>query len=336
MAQQFAARLARALAVGTTVAMVAACGGGGSSASTPTPVSAAVTYPSSALAGELVDFTVNLQLLTYAYTITESQFGLTGHAGSGTLVRNADGTYQLSGIPGAVMAILPNGLLLGAIRDTFGGVMTTVPILGMQQPVSTLSSAASTYDFVQRSCISGVCSSGQGTFQLNADGTWTSCAGGDLSSATPACTVQSSGTVNSLGNGKWQVMQAGTDIGTAFAFNSSGQNVMIMDLKDSRAGGFGIGLLVGSSEQAISPSLTDGTWLAAGTDASWLTFAASGNAINYLTFNGAPASLSMTMTMNSPWAGFVAPSVGGAAMLAGAGVYVYEYGGYGEIGLKIH
>lgn len=314
--------------------MVAACGGG-SSDSTATPVSTSATYSASAMAGELLNFTVDLTRKTYTYTITESQFGLTGHTGSGTLVRNTDGTYQFSGMPGAVMAILPNGLLLGAIRDTFDGVLTTVPVLGMQSPVTALSSAAATYDFVQRSCISGVCGSDQGTFMLNADGTWTSCAGGDLSSTTPGCTSQSTGTVNSLGNGKWQVMQGSTDIGTAFAFNSSGQNVMIMDLKDSRTTGFGVGILVGSSEQSISPALTNGTWLAAGTDGTWLTFSASGNAINYLTVDGTPNSTSMTMTMNSPWAGFVAPSVGGIAMLAGTGLYLYEAGGYGEIGLKI-
>ncbi|MDH5331045.1 MAG: hypothetical protein OEW27_13950, partial [Aquincola sp.] len=62
------------------LALVAAsCGGGGSSA-------AGTTYSSVAMAGELIDYTIDTTALTYSYTITESQFGLTGTTGSGTLV----------------------------------------------------------------------------------------------------------------------------------------------------------------------------------------------------------------------------------------------------------
>src|SRR6185369_7523954 len=90
------------LAVG---ALLASCGGGGGSSS------AATQYTSVAMAGELLTYTVDPVALTYSYTITESQFGLTGKTGSGTLVRNLDGSYSPSGIPNARIVILPNGLL---------------------------------------------------------------------------------------------------------------------------------------------------------------------------------------------------------------------------------
>ncbi len=174
--------------------------------------------------------------MTYSYMITESQYGLTGATGSGTLTLNSDGTYAMSGIPGVKMAVLPNGLLLAAIHATINGTARTIPVIGIHNPVTTLASAAGAYNFVQRSCLAGVCGSAYGSFMLNADGTWNSCAAGDVTSATPNCTFQASGTANSLGNGKWQVMQGGVDMGTVLAFGSGGQNVMVMDLKDTRTG----------------------------------------------------------------------------------------------------
>ena len=99
-------------------ALLASCGGGGSSSS-------ATQYTSVAMAGELLTYTIDPVALTYSYTITESQFGLTGKTGSGTLVRNADGSYSPSGIPNARIVILPNGLLLGAVRERFGTAVVT-------------------------------------------------------------------------------------------------------------------------------------------------------------------------------------------------------------------
>ena len=56
------------------------------------------------------------------------------------------------------------------------------------------------------------------------------------------------------------------NIGTAIAFASNTQNVVIADLKDSRNPGFGTGILVGSQQQTINPGAVDGTWVASGTN----------------------------------------------------------------------
>ena len=124
-------------------ALLTSCGGGGGDAS-----SAATQYTSVAMAGELLSYTIDPVELTYSYTITESQFGLTGKTGSGTLVRNLDGSYSPSGIANARIVILPNGLLLGAVRERFGGAVVTVPIIGLSNPVSSVASLAATYNYM--------------------------------------------------------------------------------------------------------------------------------------------------------------------------------------------
>lgn len=338
MAGQFCGMHA-AGAAGLIGLLLGGCGGGGSS-SAPPPAPTPLTYSASAAAGELVDYTVDTGQMTYSYRITESQYGLMGATGSGTLTMNSDGTYAMSGMPGVRAAVLPNGLLLAAIHATFNGTPRTVPVIGIHNPVVSLSSVAGAFNFVQRSCMAGVCSSGYGTFMLNGDGTWHSCAGGDVSATTPTCTFQASGTANSLGNGMWQIMQGAVNMGTVFGFSSGGQNVMIMDLKDVRAaGGFGVGILVGSTEQPVSSAQTDGTWVALGTDGNVSEFTASGTTMNFM-MGGMMGSTSGTMAMNSPWTGLVTPAAnglaGGQALMAGSGVYMYENAGYAQIGMRIH
>ena len=106
-----------------TLLLLSACGGGGGStpAASTTSTSATATatsFTTVAMAGELLTYTVDTTKLTYSYTITASQYGLTGKSGSGTLTLNSDGTYSPSGITNAKVVVLPNGLLLGAIPDS--------------------------------------------------------------------------------------------------------------------------------------------------------------------------------------------------------------------------
>lgn len=322
------------LALFTSALLIGCSGGGGDSAasSTSTGVSAATSYTAAAMAGELLTYTVDTTSLTYNYTITESQYGLNGKTGSGTLVRNSDGTYSPSGISNAKVAILPNGLLLGAIRETINGVLTTIPIVGMSNPVTDLNLAAGTYNYVQRYCIAGTCYSGYGTFQISSTGTWNSCTSGNLTSGCPGAT--DSGTLNSLGGGKWQVLRGATVIGTALVLNSSGQNVVMLDLSNASNG---LGLLFGSSQQTISTAQTNGTWVAASTTGLNATFTASGNLISYQTINGTPSTSTSTFTSDSPWTGIATTASGGYGLLAGTGVYAYQNtGGYAEIGVKIN
>lgn len=331
-------RLIRAgLSILGLTTLLTACGGGGGGTTTTTsggtPPSAATTYTAAAMAGELLTYTIDTTALTYSYTITDSQYGLNGKTGSGTLTHNSDGTYSPSGISNAKIAILPNGLLLGAVRESINGTLTTIPIIGMSSPVTTLAAGAGTYNFVQRSRIGASTFSAYGTFQISSAGTWTSCASGNLT----GCTDGGSGTLNSLGGGKWQVLDGATNIGTAIVFSSGGQNVVILDLKDTRNPGFGTGILVGSSQQAMNASLTNGTWVFATSTGNWGTMSASGGILTCQTLNGAACSGTTSFTADSPWTGMATAVAGGHGLLAGMGVYAYQNaGGYAEFGVKIN
>jgi hypothetical protein len=289
------------------------------------------------MAGELLTDTVDPVALTYSYTITESQFNLNGKTGSGTLVRNLDGSYSPSGIPNARIVILPNGLLLGAVRERFGAAVVTVPILGMSNPVSSISALAATYNYMHRGCLSAVCATDIGTFVIAANGTWSSCP-----SANPgagACPANGrNGTLVSRGNGLWQVMEGTVDVGTAIGFNSAGQNVLLIDLKDGRAGGLGIGMVVGSQQTTLSTAQTDGTWIVGSSNGHWGVFTASGTAITLTSVDGIPINNPppINVTTDTPWQGMVTTPAGGVGFLAGNGVYVLETAnGYAELGVKL-
>jgi len=306
-------------------------GGGGSSTSTTTTTSTGTSYTAAAAIGELLTYTLDTTSLTYSYTITESQYGLTGKTGSGTLTANGDGTYTPSGAPNARVAVLPNGLLIGGIRETINGVSRTIPIIGLSNPVTTMASLEATYNAVAVRCWSGTCGTAYSTFHINADGTWVSCPYSDYDADPFGCTGRQIGTVNSLGGGKWQVWNNGTDIGTALVFASGAQKVVIVDLKDSRVGGFGYGLTVGSTKTAVTNADANGTWR---------FNSLSGISSTIIVSNGTYTSsldnyqTTYTLTLNSPWDGLVAPQPGGHAILAGSGVYVFENAGYFSIGLK--
>jgi hypothetical protein len=312
-------------------ALLASCGGGGDVAGS----SAATQYTSVAMAGELVTYTVDPVALTYSYTITESQFGLTGKTGSGTLVRNLDGSYSPSGIPNARIVILPNGLLLGAVRERFGAAVVTVPIIGLSNPVSGAASLAATYNYMHRGCLSAVCVTETGTFAIAANGTWSSCPNGNLA-AGPCASGGRAGTLVSLGNGLFQVMEGATNVGTAIGFNSAGQNVLVIDLKDARIGGLGIGLVVGSQQATLTSAQTDGTWVAATSTGDWAVFTASGTTITITDVDGLPVNAVGSFTANDPWQGMATTNAGGMGFLAGTGVYVLETAnGYAELGIKL-
>lgn len=320
------ARLSWVLLAAT--AALVSCGGGGNSA-------AAVKFTSVAMAGELLDYTLDPVNLTYTYTITESQFGLNGKTGSGTLVRNLDGSYSPSGAPNTRVVILPNGLLLGAVREQFGAAVVTVPIIGISNPVATLSAIAGTFNYMHRGCLNVACATDYGTFAIAANGTWASCP--TANPGAGACPAGGrSGTLNALGGGRWQLIEGSVNIGTALGFNSGAQNVLLIDLKDTRAGGLGIGLVVGASQLTMTPAQTDGTWIAGSSNGHWAIFTASGSNITVNWFDGFTVNASTTFTANLPWTGMATSAAGGVGFLAGAGVYVLETaGGYAEIGVKL-
>jgi hypothetical protein len=312
--------------------LAASCGGGGSGGS-----SSGTTFSSVAMAGELIDYTVNTTDLTYSYTITESQFGLTGKTGSGMLARNADGSFTPSGVPNARIVVLPNGLLLGAVRERFGSTPVTVPIVGLSSPVTSLGAIDGDYNYIHRDCLLSVCGADHGTFRIDATaGTWTSCAGGNIGAPGSTC-ASASGTLESLGNGRWRVMAGTTNIGTALGFASAGQNVILIDLKDVRPGGFGVGMLVGGQQVPMTPDQTNGTWIAGTSAGHWAVFTANNNLITLNLLDGIPVSLPSTpLQIDTPWTGMASTSAGGVGFLAGAGVYVLETAnGDAELGIKL-
>jgi len=141
----------------------------------------------------------------------------------------------------------------------------------------------------------------------------------------------------SLGNGLFQVMEGATNVGTAIGFSSAGQNVLVIDLKDVRVGGLGIGLVVGSLQATLTPAQTDGTWIAATSAGDWAVFTASGTTITVTNVDGLPVNVVGSFAANVPWQGMATTNGGGMGFLAGNGVYVLETAnGYAELGVKLH
>jgi hypothetical protein len=228
-------------------------------------------------------------------------------------------------------------LLLGAVRENFGAGVITVPIIGMSNPVSTIAALAATYNYMHRGCLSAVCATDTGTFVIAADGTWSSCPSANLAAGNcPAGGGGRAGTLVSLGNGQWQVMEGTANVGTAIGFNSAGQNVLLIDLRDLRAGGLGIGLVVGSQQATLTPAQTDGIWIAGTSNGNWAVFTASGSTITVTNVDGVPVNVTGSFTGNSPWQGMATTNAGGMGFLAGNGVYVLETAnGYAELGVKL-
>ena len=323
------------------ITLISGCGGGGGGASviTPNPT----TFSGSASAGELVTYTMDTNSSTYSYTIVESQYGLTGHTGSGTLISNGDGSYMLSGIPNSKAVILQNGMLVAAIRDTFSGVTRTVTVFGVSNPLTTLAAAAATYNFESYQCATlGGCATvpavtSYGTFQINSNGTWVSCDQANYATAPGACVGGSqTGTLVNLGAGKWRVLNGAAGVvGTALAYTAAnGQNVMLIDLHDPTY--FGYGIVVGSSQAAVGASDLNGIWIsgmfgelngapAIGYDLATVT---GGNtvAVTNEVVNGVAIANSInTFSLNNPWNGMIQNTLGGSpSLFAGTGMVAHS------------
>ncbi len=335
-----AAVLAGVLSVG-----VVSCGGGGggSGASSGPPISAT----GAALPGELVTFTVSGDRSSYSYTIVESAYGIApGTTRSGTLSRNADGTFTPSVDPNSRVAFLENGLVLGFIRENLGMGLKSYPVLGIQQPITSAAAAAGTYNFVQASCEASNpanCATFFGTFRLNADGTYLVCVGANLA-VTGGCPAGSQfpGTYTSTGNGRFALSEGNpaTNFGSALAFTSpsTGQKVLLIDLKDSRPsgsgsnGGKGKGIVVAGEQRLISASDIAGSYVTS--DGGRVVVSNEGN--SYTRTDGADVTTG-TIAINSPWAGFARAQatafngqadvgVNGYAVLGGSGVYGFVDG----------
>jgi len=327
------------------------CGGGGGGGS---PVNTTTgfqqTFTASATAGELLTYTIDTQALTYSYTITKSSYGCDVstspcHTGSGSLVKNADGTYSPSTSPSSKLYALQNGLLAGSVALSFNGVSQRVPILGVSNPATTTADLAGDYNFLSLQCTTksyGVltgCSTYQGTLRIASNGTYSTCSGADITNQSPNCNNTTSGTVTSLGGGIWTLQATSPAQGQStnyfLAFKApNGQKVGIIDFNDSVVYGYGQG--IGSSRVATTTSDTPGTYV-------WSNSYGSSGTVIVKSDNTTDSGL--TITQNSPWDGIATVSGGGVgngyAVLAGNGVYAYRNPNvpnrpaYFEVGMKL-
>lgn len=321
-----AMRQTRLLLAGLAVVVLASCGGGDDS----TP------YRSVGMTGESIAYKLDTANLTYSYEITESSSGLVGVSRSGTLTANADGSYTPSGAPDSRLVVLSNGLLLGAVRESIGNAVATMPFIGLRDTVTTTAALATQYNYVHRGCTPAQCQASYGTLRLDASGAWSSCRGANL--AAGACTGASdSGTLEPRAEGEWQVKSAdGTDIGTATGFNAAGQTLLVINLKDPRVGGFGSGMLIGGHQSTMTPAVSDGSYIAGMNTGTWFSFAASGNDIDITHLNFTPVDLGLTIAANAPWSGMTTTAWGEVGFISGSGLYLLMTpGGDLELGVKL-
>jgi len=331
----------RALLALTASLLLVSCGGGSSSSppspSAPSSSASGFTqqYTASATAGEVLTYTIDTNALTYSYKIVYSAYGLTNTTGTGTLKQNADGSYTPSEAPNSKVYALQNGLLIGAVNLSLGGIPRIVPILGISNPISTASSLAGTYNYISLQCAHqsfGVytgCHTSFGTVQVDNASSYTICDQANITNGTSGCNAPSTGTFNLLGNGVWSATRTGSINTNHFLAYTApdGQTVGILDLNDP--GGYGYGMVVMSSQAGYNQSVADGTYLSQATNGIAASLDISGTTIKDSLGN------SFTATFNAPWIGMASISGGGYALLAGAGAYAYgDPSNFLELGMK--
>jgi len=343
-----------------TIFSLVSCGGGGGGGSTSAsttstaPATAGVsgTYTASAAAGEVLSYTVDTDKLTYSYKILYSAYGLEGKTGSGTLTKNSDGSFTPSESPNSKVYALPNGLLMGAVKMTIQGNVVHVPIMGVQNPITSLSDLAGTYNYISNSCNAKAfgnptfngCSTNYGTLKISTSGSYFQCTQVNITSSATCYNLGtgkgSQGTLSAIGAGLFKYIKAGTTTPNYFlAFTApNGENVVIGDLNDPVE--YGYGQFVGSTQPATDISNAQWSSQAMGTwyyhdiyaDANRPSASASlTSGAHVISSDGKftnPDGTSGTVQINSPWAGFVSTSqtgsITGTSLLAGTGVYVWR------------
>jgi len=221
-------------------------------------------FNSSASLGDLLTYTIDTTNMAYFYEIVDSEYGLTGTTGSGTLVQNQDGTYSPFDDPDISLILLPNTVIVGGADVIVGGVDTFmlfagVPALdtGYYKPAEI----AGIYNYIVFECDDpleeGVCTSGYrsyyGTFEIEEDNTWKACDEGDIGDveSNPCSGPPMTGNWIDEGDGIISITYGGTEIAKAmFLPSGAGGKVMVIDFKDRQDAGPGI--LIGVKQQDIS------------------------------------------------------------------------------------
>lgn len=346
-----------------TIFALASCGGGGgggSSTSSTTPSTAPAstgvsgTYTASAAAGEVLSYNVDTDKLTYSYTILYSAYGLEGKTGSGTLTKNSDGSFTPSESPNSRVYALPNGLLMGAVKMTIQGNVVHVPIMGVQNPITSLAGLAGTYNYISNSCTAKAygnptyrgCGTNYGTLKITSSGAYFQCTQANITASASCYNLSagrgSQGTLSVIGSGVFKYVKTGTTTVNYFmAFTApNGENVVIGDLNDPDQYGYGYGQFIGSTQPATDltssqfSTQSKGTWYYHDiyADANRPTASAVlSSGAHLISSSGGftnPDGTSGTTQINLPWAGFITTTQGGSitgtSLLAGTGVYVWR------------
>jgi len=312
------------------VLLIPACGGGGGSSSTSTTS----TYTSSGSVGEVLSYAIDTTNKTYSYTVLQSAYNLTGTTGSGTLTSNTDGSYTPSENSNARIYNISGGLIVGsAYLNLSGSTYTSVPFVGVNSPVTTLSTLAGTYNYIGFSCTSPTtgtisytnCSTPYGTIKIDSSGGYTTCSAANITTSTTCSTT--TGTISYLSSGIWKFTRTGSTASNyLLAYDGgSSQVVLIVDTNDS--GGYGYGHFVGSTQIAIDSSGSLGSYYFSGNngEAGTVTPTSTSYSSSYK-LAGTSYTGSGSLTYNSPWNGFVTvtPTSGGGtqtAVIAGSGLY---------------
>jgi len=310
---------------------LASCGGSGSgSSSTPAVASTSKTYNAAASEGELLEYTLDETNLTYSYKVTSSAVGINNDTHTGTLVLNADGTYTPSSASNTRIIVLPNKLVVGATKLNINGADKHTVIVGVPTTTNVqFSDIAGTYNYVSLQCLTSACNnstgdpeSAYGTFNISTSGNWVECTRSNYTAAPSSCAGRDSGTLNSLGNGRFQILSGSTDMGTGmFYHSSSGQKVMIIDLKNY-LGSYGRGMIYGVPQTSLTfGASTNGKYYFNSTELT------SGNYTGWINVSGSSAAVSdgsgpLSLTANAPWTGMM-DTVEGYGMLAAEGAFMW-------------
>ena len=305
--------------------LLVGCGGSSTETASTSSTSTATVYNAAASEGELMEYSLDETNLTYSYKITSSAVGLDSSTRTGTLTKNADGTYTPSTATNAKVLILPNKLAIAATKLTINGVDRYTLIAGIPTTSNVqFSDIADTYNYVSLQCLTTECNnstgdpeSAYGTFNISTSGSWVECTRSNYTASPSACAGRDSGTLNSLGNGKFQIISGSTDMGTGMFYHSpTGQKIMVIDLKNY-LGSYGRGMIFGVPQVTanLGGSL-DGKyhWNTTLGTSGWVSAAGAA----YTFSNGYTGSI----TANTPWLGMVDAN-GGYGMMADEGIYMW-------------
>jgi hypothetical protein len=325
-----------------TVAIVSlttlnACGGGGGAATTGSGFQQ--TYVSSAAQGELISYSVDTTNLTYNWQVVKSQYGCeivssACNNGSGTLMKNSDNSYTLTGTTSKIY-MLQSGLLTGTIKL---GTMPATPILGIPNPISTSATLAGTYNYISAQCAQKTqgmmtgCHGLYGSLSVVDSGsntvTYSTCESDDIENSAKTCTSTTSGIgVYDSALKSWKFSRNGSaNENYMVAFTSSdGKKIAYIDFND--AGGYGYGQATLSQKYTLQASdlvAGAGDWffvnLTPGQDSvTW---------IDTVDQHGVVSSNGGTLTLNTPWNGFAKNSLDARGVMIASGKDVITFGGY--------